>query len=115
MRLKDKIALVTGASGSIGSATVKRFAEEGATVILSDINEEGCKKVLKEINLTGHVHKLRHTHASHLVMGGKSIFEVQKLLGHSKIERNVGIWSCCHYIILTYLLLLKEMEKGDQV
>jgi len=44
------------------------------------------KKVLKELNLTGHVHKLRHTHASHLVMGGKSIFEVQKLLGHSKIE-----------------------------
>ena len=38
MRLKDKIALVTGAAGSIGSATVKRFAEEGATVILSDIN-----------------------------------------------------------------------------
>jgi len=53
MRLKDKIALVTGAAGSIGSATVKRFAEEGATVILSDINEEGCKKVLKEIKEKG--------------------------------------------------------------
>jgi 3-oxoacyl-[acyl-carrier protein] reductase len=49
MRLKDKIALITGAGGGIGSATVKRFAEEGATVILSDINEKGCEKVLKEI------------------------------------------------------------------
>ncbi len=49
MRLKDKIALVTGASGGIGSATVKRFAEEGATVILSDISEENCKKILNEI------------------------------------------------------------------
>jgi 3-oxoacyl-[acyl-carrier protein] reductase len=49
MRLKNKIALITGAGGGIGSATVKRFAEEGATVILSDINEKGCEKVLKEI------------------------------------------------------------------
>lgn len=49
MRIKNKISLVTGAAGGIGSAIVKRFAEEGATVILSDINEEGCRKVLKEI------------------------------------------------------------------
>ena len=49
MRLKDKIALVTGAAGDIGAATAKRFAEEGATVILCDINVEGCEKVLQEI------------------------------------------------------------------
>ena len=49
MRLKDKIALVTGAGGDIGSATAKRFAEEGATVILSDIKADGCEKVLQEI------------------------------------------------------------------
>lgn len=53
MRLKDKIALITGAGGGIGSATAKRFAEEGATVILSDINREGCEKVLKEIEEKG--------------------------------------------------------------
>jgi len=53
MRLKDKVALVTGAAGGIGSATAKRFAEEGAMVILSDINEEGCNKVLKEIEEKG--------------------------------------------------------------
>ena len=53
MRLKDKIALVTGASGNIGCSTAKRFAEEGATVILSDINEDGCKKVLQAIEGKG--------------------------------------------------------------
>ena len=53
IELEDKIALVTGAAGSIGSATVKRFAEEGATVILCDINEEGCKKVLNELKEKG--------------------------------------------------------------
>ena len=53
MRLKDKIALVTGAGGCIGSAVVKRFSEEGATVVLSDLKDEGCRKILKEIGAEG--------------------------------------------------------------
>ena len=53
MRLKDKIALVTGAGGDIGAATAKRFAEEGAIVILSDIKPEGSEKVLQEIVANG--------------------------------------------------------------
>jgi 3-oxoacyl-[acyl-carrier protein] reductase len=53
MRLKGKIALVTGAGGCIGSAVVKRFSEEGATVILSDIKEEGCRKILNEMEGEG--------------------------------------------------------------
>jgi len=53
MRLKNKVALITGAAGDIGRATVLRFAEEGAFVILSDINEKGCKSVLKEVEALG--------------------------------------------------------------
>jgi len=53
MRLKNKIALVTGSAGNIGACTAMRFAEEGATVILSDISEEGCAKTFKEIEEKG--------------------------------------------------------------
>lgn len=53
MRLKNKIALITGAAGDIGRATVMRFAKEGATVILSDINMPGCEKVLAEVEAAG--------------------------------------------------------------
>jgi len=53
MRLKEKIALVTGAAGDIGRTTAKRFAEEGATVILSDIDESGCKRARNEIQAQG--------------------------------------------------------------
>jgi 3-oxoacyl-[acyl-carrier protein] reductase len=53
MRLKDKIALVTGSAGNIGACTAMRFAEEGATVILSDINAEYCTKALKAIQQKG--------------------------------------------------------------
>ena len=43
MRFKDKIVLVTGAAGSIGSAAVRRFAEEGATVAIADLDEDRAK------------------------------------------------------------------------
>ncbi|MGO9022608.1 MAG: SDR family NAD(P)-dependent oxidoreductase [Syntrophobacteraceae bacterium] len=48
-RLAGKIAVITGGGGDIGAETAKLFVKEGATVLLVDINEEACQKVIKEI------------------------------------------------------------------
>ena len=40
MRLQDKVAIVTGAGQGIGEAYARRFAEEGATVVVADVNAE---------------------------------------------------------------------------
>ncbi len=48
-RLEGKIALVTGGGSGLGAADCRRFAEEGARVIVSDINEDAARTVAAEI------------------------------------------------------------------
>jgi NAD(P)-dependent dehydrogenase (short-subunit alcohol dehydrogenase family) len=52
-RLKDKVAVITGAASGIGAATAKRMVEAGAKVVLGDINEEGLQKVASEVDGIG--------------------------------------------------------------
>ena len=49
MRLKDKVALITGGSSGIGKETVILFAKEGAQVVLADVNEEAAGQVIQEL------------------------------------------------------------------
>ena len=53
MRLKDKVTVITGAAAGIGLACAKRFAAEGAKVVLSDINGERGAAAAAEIAKTG--------------------------------------------------------------
>jgi 3-oxoacyl-[acyl-carrier protein] reductase len=49
MRLKDKVAIITGAGQGIGEAYARRFAIEGAKVVVADINEEKGRAVAASI------------------------------------------------------------------
>jgi len=53
MRLKDKVAIVTGAATGIGRGTAVRFAREGAVVIVADVDEERGRQVVDEITSGG--------------------------------------------------------------
>ena len=47
--LKNKVAIVTGAGSGIGEAIAMIFAENGAKVVVSDVDEKGGKRVVKKI------------------------------------------------------------------
>ncbi len=46
MRLKDKVALITGGSSGIGKESAILFAQEGAKVVLADVDDEGARKTM---------------------------------------------------------------------
>ena len=65
-RLDGKVAIITGGAGGIGRAAASKFIAEGASVLLSDIDEQGLQETCEEIGtnrisfLAGDVSSLKH-------------------------------------------------------
>jgi 3-oxoacyl-[acyl-carrier protein] reductase len=53
VKLKDRVAIVTGAGSGIGAASALAFAAEGARVIVMDLDEAGAKRTVEQIEKAG--------------------------------------------------------------
>ena len=53
MRLKDKVSIITGAASGIGKEIAIEYAEEGAIVVIADLNIDAAKLVAQEIESNG--------------------------------------------------------------
>ena len=58
MRLEDKVALITGGAAGIGKATAVRFAEEGALVVICDVDTKSGEKTVKELGPDAAFHRV---------------------------------------------------------
>jgi meso-butanediol dehydrogenase/(S,S)-butanediol dehydrogenase/diacetyl reductase len=52
-RFRGKVVVITGAASGIGAATARRFAVEGAKLVLADVNEVGGRDLVDELSKTG--------------------------------------------------------------
>jgi len=61
MRLKDKVCVVTGGAAGIGKATAQKFAQEGAKVVICDVNEEAGNALVAELGNDASFYKVNVT------------------------------------------------------
>ena len=107
-KLENKVAVITGGSGGLGVAASKLFVEEGAKVVIVDINEDALKTAVKDIN---------HENISYVVSDVTQPEQVQNFVNitverHGKIDvflANAGIEGKMDEIINT------PIEMFDQV
>ena len=107
-KLENKVAVITGGSGGLGVAAAKLFVEEGAKVVIVDINEDALKTAVKDIN---------HENISYVVSDVTQPEQVQNFVNitverHGKIDvflANAGIEGKMDEIINT------PVEMFDQV
>jgi 3-oxoacyl-[acyl-carrier protein] reductase len=102
MRLKDKVAIITGGANGIGQATAMKFATEGAVIVLCDMNEEQLDRAVEEVRAVG-------GHALGLVMNvtdrpGVDAAVAEVMAAHGRIDiliNNAGITKDARLVKMT--------------
>ncbi|SPL69594.1 2-hydroxycyclohexanecarboxyl-CoA dehydrogenase [Acinetobacter stercoris] len=79
--LKDKVVIVTGGAGGIGSATCKRLAQEGAKVAVFDMNPEAAQAVVHAIKQQGGQAIAIQCDITNKAVVDQSVEETQKQFG----------------------------------
>jgi len=131
MRMKDKVAIVTGAGSGIGRAAAVLLAKEGASVVVADINDGGGMKTVEAINAQGgeaifvHADVSKWPDAMNMAQQTMKAFgKVNALVnnagvakGESILDTDEATWNLNLDVVLrgTYLCskaLLPEMFRG---
>jgi 3-oxoacyl-[acyl-carrier protein] reductase len=81
MKLKDRVAVVTGGASGIGAASAIAFAAEGARVLVVDIDEPGTKRTVEQIEKAG----------GHADAFGADVTRAAD--NRSIVERAVALWN----------------------
>ncbi len=90
MRLKDKVAIVTGGAGGIGRETCKLFALEGARILIAEVELDVAEKVAEELAAKGYEAKAAKVDVRDFNDAKQLIKTAIKIFGHIGILANVA-------------------------
>lgn len=92
MKLKGRVALITGAARGIGKAIALTLAREGAIVVITDVDEEGLHQVVQEIEKMGHQAKAVKANVAQRIEVQQLVSEAVSAFGKIDIlVNNAGI------------------------
>lgn len=91
-RLEGKVALITGAASGMGMVAARLFADEGASVLLSDVADDAGEAVAKEIEAAGHEATYVHADVSSEI-DARTMVEaaVERFGGLHVLYNNAGV------------------------
>jgi 3-oxoacyl-[acyl-carrier protein] reductase len=99
MRLKDKVVIITGAGHGLGLAYAHRFADEGAKIVLAEIDEPAGARAAEAIRAKGHTALFRHTDVTNFDRVKSMVDEtvarfgrVDVLLNNAAIYETEKVW-----------------------
>jgi 3-oxoacyl-[acyl-carrier protein] reductase len=111
MRLKDKVALITGGAAGIGKATAHRFAQEGATVIICDVVKEAGEKAAQDIGNGAQFYQVDVTDRQAVQAWVDQVVD-----GHGRVDiliNNAGVLRDNLLVKLKDGELVKQMPEAD--
>jgi 3-oxoacyl-[acyl-carrier protein] reductase len=111
MRLKDKVALITGGAAGIGKATARRFDEEGAVVIICDVDAKGGETALEDLGPTAAFYRVDVTDRNSVDRWIESVLE--KYGRVDVLVNNAGIVRDGLLVKLKDDRLIKQMPESD--
>jgi NAD(P)-dependent dehydrogenase (short-subunit alcohol dehydrogenase family) len=102
MKLQGRTAIVTGAGGGIGSAAARRFAQEGARVVLVDVNAEAGERVADELRARGDQAFFMHCDVTEAAQIDAVIGQTESRFGTSDVLfNNAAIYRSIDFLEMT--------------
>jgi 3-oxoacyl-[acyl-carrier protein] reductase len=111
MRLQDKVALITGGAAGIGKATAIRFAEEGASVVICDVDTKSGEKTLKELGPDAAFYRVDVTDRGSVDRWVKSVLEKYGRI--DVLVNNAGIVRDSLLVKIKDGELIRQMPEDD--
>jgi 3-oxoacyl-[acyl-carrier protein] reductase len=111
MRLQDRVALITGGAAGIGKATAQRFLEEGAQVVICDVNQQAGDTALQELGPSAAFYRVDVTNRQAVQTW---VDEVAARYGRIDIlVNNAGVLRDGHLVKVQDGQLVKQMPEAD--